>query len=475
MLQFIFNDLKNNYKLSIAYICVLVLITSIEYVFFELINYPDVLYYGGMMFSFMSLVVIGLLFMMTFYLNTFYIEEKRSQIVFLSLSGASLVKLGMFLLVEYFIMLFISILFSMVLGRLLFYGIIQYASSVVAIEGAIRYSFEGLVEMIGIEISKCIIMVMINISFIYKNEISEIINKVDIKRNNSIKDSIRKSLSTTGAAMGAGMSMMRNDELKTASTPEEINEIMKKQMEINKAITQKVIVSEPPKKQVEKKRFDKYRSYFPLLFYVIELIVMLFSPNVYITCLTILMIGISIFIFIKSSVYDIFYQLDENKLYENSYRYVVVQEVLHRLNSNQIILLVMNIALPFFIFEATTRATLFVEILACFSFIVLLFMLMVLLLLKNYLDIQHGISNYRVLYVIGYYKEDLIKIADQANIWNYCISVGLSLLAMMIFTIKMMASAWALCLVMCAIISLCFVVSVVVVIMYNRKLIRRIQ
>ena len=166
MLQFIFNDLKNNYKLSLAYSLILVLLTSIEYVFFELINYPDVLYYGGTMFAFMSLLVIGLLFVMTFYLNTFYIEEKRSQIVFLSLSGASLFKLGMFLLIQYFIMLIVFMSLAMILGRLLFYFIIQYASTVVAIEGTIIYSFDGLVEMVGIEISKCIIMVMINVAFI---------------------------------------------------------------------------------------------------------------------------------------------------------------------------------------------------------------------------------------------------------------------------------------------------------------------
>ena len=71
MWQFIVTDLKNNIKLSIAYSIILVLLTSIEYVFFELVNYPDVLYFGGAMFNFMTLIVILLLFAMTFYLNTF--------------------------------------------------------------------------------------------------------------------------------------------------------------------------------------------------------------------------------------------------------------------------------------------------------------------------------------------------------------------------------------------------------------------
>ncbi|MFQ9924112.1 MAG: hypothetical protein ACLRVU_11405 [Beduini sp.] len=475
MLQFIFNDLKNNYKLSLAYSLILVLLTSIEYVFFELINYPDVLYYGGTMFAFMSLLVIGLLFVMTFYLNTFYIEEKRSQIVFLSLSGASLFKLGMFLLIQYFIMLIVSMSLAMILGRLLFYFIIQYASTVVAIEGTIIYSFDGLVEMVGIEISKCIIMVMINVAFIYKNEISEIINKVDIKRNNSLKDSIKKSFSTTGSMMGVGMSMMRGEDIQQATNTQELNEILKKKREANQAATQKILMDNPSIKEVRKDRLEKYRPFFPLLFYVIGLVVIMFSQNVYISCIMILVIGFSIFSFIKTSIYKIFERLEEQKLYEDPCSYVVCHEVLHRLNSNQIILIIMNIALPFFIFQATTRATLFVEILACFSFIVLLFVLMVLLLLKNYLDIQHGISNYRILYVLGYNKEDLMKISNRANFFNYLISVGLSLFAIMIFTIKMMYSTWGLCLLISIIIIVSFFVSVGIVKYYNRILIRRIQ
>lgn len=477
MFQFILTDLKNNYKLSIAYSLILILLTAIEYVFFELVNYPDVLYYGGAMFSFMTLAVVGLLFIMTFYLNTFYIEEKRSQIVFLSLSGSTLTKLGLFLLVEYFIMLCISMVIAVFLGKGLFIGVLQYAGSIVEMDTAITFSSDAMVEMIGIEIAKSVIMVMLNISFIYKNEISEIINKVDKKRNKSLSDSVKKSLSSTGAIMGAGMAMMRNDEITNASSNEEITQIMQKQVEMNKQLAGQLArndTSEAPKK-IQEKEPKKYKLYLPMIIYILGLVGMTFIKNPMICCIAILVIGLAIVSFLKTRVYAIFDILEQDRLYRNPMDYVVYQEILHRLNSNQMILIVMNIALPFFIFEATTRATLLVEILACFSFIVLLFVLMVLLLLKNFIDVGHGISNYQVLYVIGYNKKELIQIANKANFIYYTLSVGLSLFAIMVFAIKMLYSTWLLCLLICVVMIAGFFISVLAVMYYNKVKIRRIQ
>ena len=61
----------------------------------------------------------------------------------------------------------------------MFIFIIRYASQVVAIPFNIQFSPTALVEMVGIEISKCLLMVMLNISFIYKNELADIINKTE--------------------------------------------------------------------------------------------------------------------------------------------------------------------------------------------------------------------------------------------------------------------------------------------------------
>lgn len=476
MWQFIVTDLKNNIKLSIAYSIILVLLTSIEYVFFELVNYPDVLYFGGAMFNFMTLIVILLLFAMTFYLNTFYIEEKRKQIVFLSLSGSTLGKLGLFLLVEYFLMVVVSMVISFILGKVMFIFIIRYASQVVAIPFNIQFSPTALVEMVGIEISKCLLMVMLNISFIYKNELADIINKTDKKQKKYVPGGFKKSVSTVGASMGAGMSMMRNDDLINAKSREDVAEIMKKQVEINKELTKKM-ASAPVIEKVEEDPIQekKYRFYLPMILYVVGLIGILISNDPMICCVLILIIGLSLVTFLRTRVGRLFDSLEQSRLYKNPYDYVAFQEIYHRLSSNQMILLVMNMALPFFIFEATTRATLFVQILACFSFIVLLIVLMVLLLLKNILDVQHGISNYRILYVVGYHKDDLIKISKKANAWYYFISVGLSLFGICVFAIKMLHSTMGLCLLILSVSILLYVLSVVVISYYNKLVIRGIE
>ena len=475
MWQFIITDLKNNAKLSIAYSVILILLTSIEYVFFELVNYPDVLYFGGAMFNFITLIVVLLLFAMTFYLNTFYIEEKRKQIVFLSLSGSTLGKLGLFLLVEYFLMVVVSMVVSFILGKFMFILIIRYASQVVAIPFNIQFSSTAFVEMVGIEISKCILMVMLNISFIYRNELADIINKTDKKQKKYVPGGFKRSVNSVGASMGAGMAMMRNDDLVNAKSSEDIAKIMKKQVEINKELAQKMAtgpINEPVSEHVNEK---KYRFYLPMIFYIVGLVGILISNDPMVCCILILIIGLSIVTFLRTRVGRLFDSLEQSRLYKNPYDYVVFQEIYHRLNSNQMILLVMNMALPFFIFEATTRATLFVQILACFSFIVLLVVLMVLLLLKNILDVQHGISNYRILYVVGYHKDDLVKISKKANAWYYLISVGLSLFGICIFAIKMLHSTLGLCLIILSVSVLLYLASVAIISYYNKLVIRGIE
>ena len=283
-------------------------------------------------------------------------------------------------------------------------------------------------------------------------------------------------MSTVGASMGAGMSMMRNDDLVNAKSREDIAEIMKKQVEINKELTKKMAAA-PVIEKVEEDPIQekKYRFYLPMILYVVGLIGILISNDPMICCGLILIIGLSLVTFLRTRVGRLFNSLEQSRLYKNPYDYVAFQEIYHRLSSNQMILLVMNMALPFFIFEATTRATLFVQILACFSFIVLLIVLMVLLLLKNILDVQHGISNYRILYVVGYHKDDLIKISKKANAWYYFISVGLSLFGICVFAIKMLHSTKGLCLLILAVSILLYVLSVVVISYYNKLVIRGIE
>lgn len=473
MLEFIWLDLKNNFGLSVAYTCILTLLTTIEYIFFELVNYPDVITYGGVMFNFMTIVVLGLLVVMTIYLNHFYIEEKRTQIVFLSLSGSSLFKLGIFLLVEYFIMLSISLVISFVLGKMLFYGLIQYASHLVVMEHTFSFSPTAIVEMVSVEISKCIFMVMLNISFIYKNELADIINKVDIKKNKNLSDSIKRSFTSTGAMMGQGMAMMQNEDIQKAQSLEHVSEIMKQQREVNQQVAKKVFSESAM--PVAQKKPQKGNPYHFFIYYAILLAIMVLIPDKSITCLAILLIGAIIFIFLKTKIYAIFERIEDTKLYDDAIDYVVYQDVLYRSNTNQAILLIMNIALPFFIFEATTRVTLFVEILACFSFVVLLFMLIVLFLLKNILDIQHSLQNYHILHVLGFQKEDLSKIATKSNHLYYFLSLGLSLLAIMIFTIKMLYPTGMLCVYICLIMVACYVLSVFISIYYHKSLLRGIK
>ena len=95
--------------------------------------------------------------------------------------------------------------------------------------------------------------------------------------------------------------------------------------------------------------------------------------------------------------------------------------------------------------------------------------------MKNILDVQHGISNYRILYVVGYHKDDLIKISKKANAWYYFISVGLSLFGICVFAIKMLHSTMGLCLLILSVSILLYVLSVVVISYYNKLVIRGIE
>ena len=428
MYRFSLKVMKNEKEHNRAFLITMILLTTIECIFFQISNHPLVTsmeYIDRQTFNLLTLLIIAFSFFITFYLNSQYLDYKRKELGLLYLSGSNLLDIGKYLFIQYLIIFIIAVPLGMIIASLcvpVFYKILslnypfQYS--------IFSYNSVGYIESIVVVLTKILYIIIVDAGFIYRNEIIEIIKGTYKKKNKEIQNVMMYGGGAVLKTSFASFGMIGVD-------PKKRNELM------NQTILDSV-------NQTKLKKENNIRKHFGLgciflLVYILSIIMMFIKPQesytmyVYINIAGTL--GI-IYFFIPSLIG----KLHNTVMNKNPIHFVSLNDLLSLLQNLNVPIMSIAIIIPYIInLLSIDMTTNFYRTMAAFGYIVLTIILAGALYFKNSIYIQSRENEFLVLDAIGYNQDIIKKIIYREVIYTYLIATVLPIIVVFIEIIKMRA------------------------------------
>lgn len=194
--QFSMKMLKKEYKKSMVYTLTLALVTTVTFLFFDIIDNPHLMdspqqiaqwFYTQMPFSTMLsfLIIVFCAFMIVF-ANNFYISRKTNEIAIMTISGSTFLHITLYLVYQNIVMTIIAFLIGLALGSGLSMCVNQLIYSYVHYQGPFFYLplnavFDTIVCILAILFAQ---LVYIS-GFVYRKDISFLLSQ---EKKNILED-----------------------------------------------------------------------------------------------------------------------------------------------------------------------------------------------------------------------------------------------------------------------------------------------
>lgn len=424
MFNFSLKIMSKEKKKYFSFAMTMLILTTVEFIFFELVNHNLI---TGMpvderiSLSILSLMIITFSFFITFYVNSQYIDYKRKELGLLYLCGRNLLDISKYLLVQYLIIFVIVIPAGIVLGGLILPILYSFIANQFDISINIyQYNSIGMIETLIFVFTKICYIVMINIGFTYRNEIIEIINRTDKKKNKQMLDVVKYGGGSTIKMSFASFGMMGMD-------PKKRQEILSRS--IDDTIKERKIkaASSTSKKPL-------IMTLLAILFYFGTLVLMImndftsgnFSMYTYINSVALMaIVSYAIPYFIGKS--------RDTILKKSPIKFVVFNDLQLMLKDSIVPLVLIVVILPSVvsIISFSLGENLY-RMIALIGYIVLEIILAGCLYFKNIVYIHSRESEFKALSVMGYNQDMLKKIIHQEVIYHYLIASILPLISIII-------------------------------------------
>lgn len=406
MIKFSVDFFVKKFKNSISYLTIMTILTSVEFVLFELANHfliQNMPLNERLTYMTLTFIIVAFSFFITFYVNNQFIDTLRKELGILSLSGRNLVDMSIFILVQCGVIYLISIPFGLMIGMgilPLVHKFIQYNFSLSY--NIFSYNMTGFYEVLAFLIAKVIYVIMIVAGFVYRNEIIDIITGNDKKKNNQMVESMSFSTSLKGmfATSAAGIATIGMDiKERQKLTQESYNMVAKKNQEI------------------ALKKQEKEHKSIKALIKAIICVVLYFGSLLY----TLITKDHSISVFyinsfgligiINYSLRVIMGRLHDRYLLKKPQAFIVVNDLIAFLKDSITPIVLIVIGLPYLIAMVNTKIddSLY-QMFVCFGYIVLVIIFAGALYFKNALFIQKKIKDFKLLSVSGYQSNQLKSI-----------------------------------------------------------------
>lgn len=238
MFNFSLKVMSKEKKKYFSFAATMLILTTVEFIFFELVNHQLI---TGMpatqriSMSILSLMIITFSFFITFYVNSQYIDYKRKELGLLYLCGRNLLDISKYLLFQYLIIFLIVIPLGFILGAVILPILYSFISHQFGIGlNIFQYNLTGIIETMIFVLTKIGYIILINIGFTYRNEIIEIINSTDKKKNKQMMDIIQygggATIKMSFASFGMiGMDPKKRQEILARSINDTVKEQKSKQ------------------------------------------------------------------------------------------------------------------------------------------------------------------------------------------------------------------------------------------------------
>lgn len=238
MFKFSLKVMSKEKRKYFSFAITMLILTTVEFIFFELVNHQLI---TGMpaaeriSMSILSLMIITFSFFITFYVNSQYIDYKRKELGLLYLCGRNLLDISKYLFLQYLVIFIIVIPIGFILGAVILPVLYSFIANQYDIGMNIfQYNLTGIVETMIFVLTKIGYIIIVNIGFTYRNEIIEIINRTDKKKNKQMMDIVKygggASIKMSFASFGMiGMDPKARQEILAKSINETIEERKLKQ------------------------------------------------------------------------------------------------------------------------------------------------------------------------------------------------------------------------------------------------------
>lgn len=408
-------------KKYFSFAATMLILTTVEFIFFELVNHQLI---TGMpatqriSMSILSLMIITFSFFITFYVNSQYIDYKRKELGLLYLCGRNLLDISKYLLFQYLIIFLIVIPLGFILGAVILPILYSFISHQFDIGlNIFQYNLTGIIETMIFVLTKIGYIILINIGFTYRNEIIEIINSTDKKKNKQMMDIIQygggATIKMSFASFGMiGMDPKKRQEILARS----INDTVKEQKSKQKNTTGKKPL---------------FITLIGVTAYLVTLVFMLindftsgnFSMYSYINSFALAIIvsyGIPYFIGKAHGGY----------MNKSPVRFVVLNDLQLMLKDTLVPLIMIVAVLPSVvsIISFSLGENLY-RMVALIGYIVLEIILAGCLYFKNIVYIHSRESEFKSLSVMGYNQDLIKKIINREVIYHFLIASVLPLIS----------------------------------------------
>lgn len=408
---------KNHISLALT----MLIVTTVEFMFFELVNHSIITQMPNderVSMSILTLMVIAFSFFITFYVNSQYIDYKRKELGLLYLSGRNLLDISKYLFIQYLVIFLIVIPLGILLGSLLlplFYFILnqQFQTNIYLFS----YNTMGMIEVGVFVLTKILYIIMINAGFTYRNEIIEILKGTYKKKNKQMMNVIQygggSAFKMSFAAFGMiGMDPKERQRVLSNSILEEVEKKSTKQQNPNKR---------------------KLLSFIILMGYIFTLVMLCITSITherylqYVYANILLLSGM-----IKIVIPLILGMLSNRKSKRNPVTFVVLNDLQMLFKDTSLPIMVIAIVIPFVIsmLSVSLNSNLY-RMIACLGYIVITIILAGCLYFKNMIYIESREDTYKILDVMGYDNVLIHKIINREVYWYFILAIKLPLLAML--------------------------------------------
>lgn len=194
--KFSMKMLKKEYKKSLVYTLTLALVTSVTFLFFNIIDNPHLMdapqqvaqwFYTQMPFSTMLsfLIIVFCAFMIVF-ANNFYVSRKTNEIAIMTMSGSTFINVTLYLIYQNVVMTLIAFVIGIILGSGMSMCVNQLIYSYIHYQGAFFYIpknaiFDTIVCILAILFAQLVY----TSGFVYRKDISYLLSQ---EKNNISQD-----------------------------------------------------------------------------------------------------------------------------------------------------------------------------------------------------------------------------------------------------------------------------------------------
>lgn len=429
MFKFSFKVMSGEKRKYVAFSLTMMILTTVEFIFFELLNHPliyNMSYEEKTRIGILSLLIIIFSFFLTFYVNSQYMDYKRRELGLLYLVGRNLVDISMYLLFQYLIIFVVVIPLGFCLGAIFLPIIYAFiAQQFQFTMNIIHYNSIGAIETMVFFLTKVMYLILINIGFTYRNQIIEIMNRTDKKKNKQTMDIMRygggSSLKVTFASFGMlGMQGAQRQKV--------MNEMIIKDMYKNKQKSEE--------NKLGKK--TKILTVTSIIVYLVSLLIMIIFPfatdyfqlSTYIN-------SFALTIIVASGLPYIIGKLHLQHLMKDPVNFVVWNDLQVMLKDTIIPLILIVLVLPYVLtMICYIKGDNIYRSIALVGYIVVEIMLAGCLFFKNNVYIHTRTSEFKTLSVMGYNQDLIKKIINKETLYHFTVAVILPFISILIQIIK---------------------------------------